>query len=396
MARPGPVNWLRSHPDAADALLAIGITMVSLLVLYTEGTSDLAVKEPDLLAGVLVSLGTLPVVFRRRAPMPTLAVVSLGQMAVHLADYRGSGWTGIMVALYSVGANVPAGRYRWTRLTVFGVVLSGFLALGWFLDDVALGSVVGTYVLLPTAFFLGDNLRQRRERITDLAERAERTEREQALLARELVNEERTRIARDLHDVVAHSVSVMVIQAGGARRQLDVDPDKARLALTNIEETGRQAMQEMRRILGVLREGDDVPELTPQPSIEHLATLVAADETMPATLTVEGDPRPIPAGIGVAVYRVVQEALTNVRKHAGPCTRVGVTMKYAKHAVLVKIRDDGRGAAAGRRRAGHRLVGMRERVVASGANSAGPVRGGGWQVRAVFPTDEPASTRGIE
>lgn len=387
MARPRPILWLRAHPDAGDAVLALVISAVAVIVHLT--TEAPGVREPDAFGVVLVLLAVAPVALRRRFPVAVLVGVMAAQFVQNFFNYEGSGWIGIMIGLYSLGSVVPSGRRRTTVVVLAGLAISAFLAAGLLADEVDVGSVVATYVTLPSAFVLGDNLRRRRERLAHLAERAERSEREQELLARERVNEERSRIARELHDVVAHSVSVMVIQAGAARRQLAVDPARATEALENIELTGRQAMQEMRRILGVLRNESDVADRAPVPSLATIDALVASDGSLPARLVVEGEPVAVPPGVELSAYRVVQEALTNVRKHAGTCRAVTVAVKYGTCGLDVEVSDDGRGAAAalaGDGSPGHGLIGMRERVAACGGElHVGPRRGGGWRVSARFP-----------
>ncbi len=207
------------------------------------------------------------------------------------------------------------------------------------------------------------------------------------------VGEERTRIARELHDVVAHSLSVMVIQAAAARRQLTKNPDQATEALANIESHGRQAMNEMRRVLGVLRsDPENHAEWSPVPSLTDLPALLDADPDSRVTLEVRGFVGDLPPGVELAAYRVVQEALTNVRKHAGPEAAPAVTVDRLPDALIVAVVDHGRGASTRRPgpETGLGLLGMRERVASCGGRlDAGPRTGGGWQVRAQFPLDGP-------
>jgi signal transduction histidine kinase len=196
-----------------------------------------------------------------------------------------------------------------------------------------------------------------------------------------------------LHDVVAHNVSVMVVQAGAARRTVDRDTAGAKEAMNLIETTGRQALDEMRRLLGVLRKEDDQerPALTPQPSVRYLDQLVAQVRKagLPVELEVEGDPRPLASGVDLSAYRIVQEALTNSLKHAGPA-HATVRVRYGADDVEVTVTDDGRGPEAGDgangTASGHGLVGIRERVALYGGElEAGPRRGGGYTVRAKLP-----------
>jgi signal transduction histidine kinase len=225
----------------------------------------------------------------------------------------------------------------------------------------------------------------------ELRERASRLERERDAAAEAAVAEERARIARELHDVVAHSVSVMTVQAGGVRRLLgDGEGHKReREALASIEETGRRALAEMRRMVTVMRASGARPELAPQPGVAALPRLVdeVCEAGLPVTLTVDGA-ADLPPGIDLSVYRIVQEALTNVRKHAGPA-HAHVTVALGPSAVEVVVDDDGAGAG-GRNGGGHGLIGMRERVAVYGGElESGDRPGGGFRVRALLPLDQP-------
>jgi signal transduction histidine kinase len=199
---------------------------------------------------------------------------------------------------------------------------------------------------------------------------------------------ERARIARELHDVVAHNVSVMVVQADGAGYALDPDPERARQALAAISATGRQALAEMRHLLGVLRSGDEQADLAPVPGIDQIRDLLeqtrAAGRTV--SFTLEGAVRPLPDGVGLAAYRVVQEALTNVRKHGGIGASVCVALRYSERELGVQVTDDGHGQGAADDGAGHGLTGMRERVgIYGGTVDAGPRPAGGYRVSVTLP-----------
>lgn len=202
---------------------------------------------------------------------------------------------------------------------------------------------------------------------------------------------ERARITRELHDVVAHAMGVMVIQAGAARRVVHRAPDDAEAAIATIETTGREALGEMRRLVGVLRATAGLADRGPQPSLDRVADLVATSSTadVAVSLHVDGDEHPLAAGLELAAYRIVQEALTNARRHAGPA-RVDVTIGYHHDHLAVTVVDDGRGAAADRTgdSPGHGLLGMRERVALYGGTlHTGPRPGGGFEVRATLPLD---------
>jgi len=216
--------------------------------------------------------------------------------------------------------------------------------------------------------------------------RAARAEREREERARSAVTEERARIARELHDVVGHSVSVMTVQASAVRRLLRPEQQREREALLIVEQTGREALAEMRRMVGVLRRPEEAPALAPQPSLEHLGKLVeqAREAGLPVDLRVEGEPLPIPAGVDLTAYRLVQEGLTNALKHAR-AERAQVLVRYADGDIEVTVSDDGRGAGSGDG-GGHGLVGMRERVAVYGGElEAGPRPEGGYRLRAKLP-----------
>jgi signal transduction histidine kinase len=248
------------------------------------------------------------------------------------------------------------------------------------------GDYVWTFITFSIAwiigFALGGRLRET-DATRRLAEQAELEREEQARLA---VAEERARIARELHDVVGHSVSVMTVQASAVRRLLEPDQEQEREALLVVEQTGREALAEMRRMVGVLRRPDEAPALAPQPSLEHIEKLVAhtRETGLPVELRIEGNPTPLPAGIDTTAYRIVQEALTNAVKHAR-AGKAEVVVRYANGTVELTVSDDGRGGGDGGG-SGHGLVGMRERVsVYGGELEAGPQAGGGFRLRATLP-----------
>ncbi|MDP2291070.1 MAG: histidine kinase [Actinomycetota bacterium] len=384
-----PIRWLRERPQTADWLLA-GVLAVSGVVFH------LTFREPDLAApsvhGVLLTLGaTVPIGWRRRAPAAVLVVVSVCQLAIEASNAAGPGWMGVMIAAYTLGAH-RSGNVLFRVSGALLVAVTAFVLLGVAHGDAPWQAIVTTPIVIGAAIVVGDNMRRRRERAAELVERAERAERERELLAHQHVQDERTRIARELHDVVAHSVSLMVIQAAAARRQLTLDPAVADAALATVEDTGRAAMQEMRRILGVLRDsGHDAVPTAPQPGLASIDGLAGAADDLPVSVRTEGDLHHLPAGVELSAYRIVQEALTNVRRHAGPVHHVDVSMVRSGATLVVEVADDGRGAAAGRAQGGppgdgFGLLGMRERVAAyDGELVAGPRPGGGWRVRATFP-----------
>jgi signal transduction histidine kinase len=246
-----------------------------------------------------------------------------------------------------------------------------------------------TTLILTLAWFFGVALGTRTEQARELRLRVEAAERDRALATERATAEERSRIARELHDVVAHSVSVMVVQASGVRRLLKPDQEREREALVSVEQIGRQALTEMRRMLGVMRTGEDQPAaLAPQPGLQHLDRLIAQVEEagLPVTLHIEGERPDLSPGVDLSAYRIVQEGLTNALKHAKGA-HADVVIRYIDGLVQLEITDDGVGSTNGTP-GGHGLVGMRERVaVYGGTLEAGPRDGGGFVLRAELPME---------
>ncbi len=215
MRRPRPVLWLRAHPRAADGWFAAVIAVMAL-------GAHVAIRDPQYhtptwWSPVLVACSTVPLAWRRRWPLAVLVVVGLAEFGVQAGNFIGAGFLGVLVAAYTMGAYV-SGRRLWSTGVVSTVVVGAFIGIGVARGDTDIGALISTCVLFGASFVLGDNMRRRRERAAELVERAERAERERELLAHQRVQQERTRIARELHDVVAHSLSLMIIQAGAARR----------------------------------------------------------------------------------------------------------------------------------------------------------------------------------
>jgi signal transduction histidine kinase len=250
----------------------------------------------------------------------------------------------------------------------------------------ALGELIFVSLIFAVVWTIGFTLGRKFEEADEARERAVRAEREREERARIAVAEERARIARELHDVVGHSVSVMTVQASGVRRLLRPDQEREREALLVVERTGREALAEMRRMVGVLRRPEEAPALAPQPSLEHLDRLVeqAREAGLQVDLRIEGKAFELPAGVDLTAYRLVQEGLTNAIKHA-QAKRAEVVVQYSDGEVEVTVSDDGRGVGTGDG-GGHGLVGMRERVSVYGGDlDAGPKPGGGYRLRAKLP-----------
>jgi signal transduction histidine kinase len=374
------------NQDYADIAMAMVLTALALFTLEHDH------GRLDFISGPLLMLQTLPVAVRRRSPMKILVVTGAAITVFSLLGYpESNGNLGVLVAFYTVAANEPRSRATIAAAVTAGAILVSFAAYA--IVDSAVGltvSMTGAYLAYGVAWLVGDNLRVRRAYTRELEERASRLEVEREEKAALAVSEERARIAREMHDVVAHYVSVTVVQAAGARRVLDKDPAAARAALEAVETAGRTALTEMRRMLEVLRTDD--PGLGPQPGMGALDRLVARvrDAGLPVQVTIEGEVVGLPAGMDLAAYRIVQEALTNAVKHAGRAT-ARVTIRYGPDDLEIDVVDDGRGAAApliAADQGGHGLIGMKERVALFGGQpEAGPVFPGGYRVLARLPIE---------
>ncbi len=394
LRRPRPVQWLRDHPRHADWLLAILLTGVGVTVHLVGIDSASPSEERDAVwwSVPLAVLCVLPIAWRRVRPIEVAVAVTAAQLVFTLLDFVGPGFLGVIVALYSMGAHSSGPRRQ--RVLIGATIAIGLLFVaGLLVDELVLADFLFSTGVLVTAFVLGDNLRRRREAAAAMAERAERAERERDLLAHQRVAAERARISRELHDVVAHSVSAMVIQASAARRSLEHSPDRTAEALGNIEAVGRRAMDELRAMLGVLRadadgETDEAARVAaPQPTLGEIPALLAESSDLPLHVSIADDLEQVPSAVGLVAYRLVQEALTNVRRHAGEVTRVDVTIDRVPDAIHIEVLDDGRGLAADDAPdPSYGVQGMHERVAALGGFIVAEHRvGGGWQVYAELP-----------
>ncbi|SIR70762.1 sensor histidine kinase [Micromonospora avicenniae] len=389
--------------------VAFDVFVVGLVLLF--GLVAMA-SQPGWKAS-LVGVGmAVALLFRRAHPVTVAGVVG----ALGLVQLIGA-WgplpydIAVLVALYSVVKY--ADRLRDGVLAGIGALAGAVPAAlqienggRWWVSAIVLGLVTGA------VWLVGLNVRTRRLYVLSLEERAATLEREREAEARAAVAGERTRIARELHDVVAHGMAVMIVQADGARFMIDRDPEAARQAVKVVADTGRQALEEMRRLVGVLRE-PSAPEATTGPGPDDAAVggdperrrLVLAE--LPALLdrfrdaglrvrqTVTGEPATLPPGLELTVYRVAQEALTNALKHAGVGAEVELTLEYGPDDVVVRVVDDGQGrpAANPTPSGGHGLIGMRERVgVYDGSLAAGARLAGGWQLEVRLPLPSSAAT----
>jgi len=396
--------WIESRARLADAALAI-VLLGSALVL-SKVSIDLVARDPfepmpSMWAAVAgVSAMTIPLAFRRRAPFAVLLVSTAGFVELGFVLGRERETTVTLIAyclaVYSAAAQGRPGRRNWA--CAIGLVAVTAIAV----RDVSVHhppdvpllfglSVVGVNVALVAAIWaLGSALGSGRRRAQQLQQRTFELEREREDNARRAVFDERVRIARELHDVVAHHVSMMGVQAGAARVVLARDPVKATAALSAIEASSRQAVTELHQLLGFLRQaGDDDDDTNPRPSLGQLPRLVASmsDSDLTVQVRVEGDVRPLPATVELSAYRIVQEALTNTLKHSA-ASIADVWLRYEPTALEIAVIDDGpvdetRPSGAG----GLGLIGMRERAVLHGGElTAGPDAGGGFAVRVRLPT----------
>jgi len=373
--------------------------MVVAAALTAHLTGQTSVGDPDQLdpawwTVLLVLAGTAPLYWRRTHSLAVGLVVVSAEVVALFVGVGGAAFVGSVVAIYSIGAHT-SGINRTRVMSAITALVALLFVAGWIDGLSLLDEFISTSVLLITAFVLGDNLRRRRQQNESLAERAERAEREQGLLAEQRVAAERTRIARDLHDVVAHSVSVMVIQAAAARRSLADAPELSATALEAIESTGRQTMTELRSILGVLRTDIDPVDTppAPQPTLAHLEQLAGFDD-LPVRVAIDGDVTALPDSVSITGFRLIQEALTNILRHAGLVHDVSIGLRISGDAVAIEVGDDGRGAGAAPSPEGFGIIGMRERVTAAGGTlDVGPRVGGGWRVRASLPIDAGSSHR---
>jgi signal transduction histidine kinase len=370
--------------EQLDRIVAAGLVVLGQIEVWIGHTNP----GPKALTVPVMLVTTASVAVRRRWPLGVgITVLSCSSLLGAVAGYGTSLAQGVswMCGLYGVAV--------WTDLAQFLIGIGVLVAETWIAFFVAGGgdpqsAGIFTWVPILAMVLARGAVRGRQLQAEALAARAELLERERELLAHEAVAEERARIARELHDLVAHNVSVMVVQAGAERHALGDEQSSTHATLSSIEQAGRQALAEARRLLGMLRRNGDGEGLEPQPSIEHIDLLVEQIERagLPVSLAVEGERTPLPAGVDLCAYRIVQEGLTNALKHAGPA-HAEVVLRYEPRALDVEVRDDGRGAApANGDGSGHGLIGMRERVALyGGALQTGPREGGGFEIRAHLP-----------
>ena len=371
-------------PRTIDRLLAATLLVPAELeaVIVAEGAGRAAA-----MAAVLVMVGSLA--FRRTAPLRALVALFLAAIPMTLAisetETFFTPFALVLIWSYTIGS-IPELR---TAVRGLAIIIAGIAGVSLAFSDPVLGDFIFPWGFATACWGAARTIQHRTRLTAELHEAALRAEEEREEQASRAVADERRRIAREMHDVVAHSVSVMVVQAAGARRILDRDPERAAEAARLIERTGRGALLEMRRLLGVFGTGDEPAAMAPQPTLDELSSLVerARAAGLPVTFAVEGEPRPLPAGAEAAVFRVVQEALTNALKHAGSAP-TEVVLRWDDDALEVVVADHGGAQGASLPSGGHGIVGMRERVkVYGGSLSARPDPDGGFVVRARLPLD---------
>jgi signal transduction histidine kinase len=379
MSRPRP-----SRAAIADAAIVLALVVSAA---YDVWGRDVAEPDPRSLVFLLVAATLAPLGWRRRAPLPVLLGVMAG-VGVHTLAF--GQWSSFQYFVALVLAVFSVAAYAERKQAAIGIALAAALFAAASAAKLAAGDpfseIPGPFVVLAAVVVGGRALARRRAEADRLRELNVDLERRKEADSRAAVEAERARIARELHDVVAHAVSVIVVQAQAADRVLEGEQTSARESLHAIESTARTALVEMRRLLELLRPEDEGAGLVPQPGLDQLGALVTQvrEAGLDVDLRVEGERRAVPAGVDLSAFRIVQEALTNVLKHAGPA-RAAVTLRYRPGEIELEVVDDGAAARSNGR--GHGLLGMRERAaVVGGRVETGPRDGRGYAVRASLPT----------
>jgi signal transduction histidine kinase len=403
--RLGPVRLV-------DALIALGLLALGVIWVAPSTVMGLQGYVPRGIPGyALLALQTLPLAWRHTAPRTVVLIVLASWVVDRSVGYEAEAATlGLVVAIHGVAA------YASRRQAILWGIGTAAVAVGWtavgtfYQSEISLRTVITMFLWVTIPFAIGRGDAFARERITELEVRSQTAEIAQQDAAEAAVRTERARIARELHDVVAHEITVMTLQAEGARRAVgDKDP-RVTQALQTIGDSGRKGLAEMHRMIGVLRDTSEndrpvneprvgtayaparVDFLSPMPSLAALPALVkqVGDAGLPVDLRVRGNSH-VPAGVELSAYRIVQEALTNALKHAGPGAHASVDINRARTAVTITVEDDGRGVVSDATKggSGHGLAGMKERVATLGGSIVlGPRPGGGYRVRAVLPSQD--------
>jgi len=377
-------------PRAADAALAFVLFLWAVFITDDDSSQDLAfraAKDVPIVAMLAFALASGALYWRRRRALVVLGI-NLAVLIFFIGFSFSNPMWSLPFALYSVGRYVIDDRWSYAGLLA-ALVLT---AINSFFDGEPASSIGSVFVIVFLIWYVGRYIRVRGSYLTLLEERAAQLEREQVAEARRAVAEERTRIARELHDVVAHRVSLMTVQAGAAKTVAADDPKGALQAMGAVENAGRQALDELRHLMGVLRPEAEVDALGPQPGIADVPRLVEQlnDAGLKVSLSVGGALGDLSARVELSAYRIVQEALTNVLKHAGPGVQAEVRLSADDYEIFIEVLDNG-SVATILPGSGHGIVGMRERAnLLGGKLEAGPRRSGGFQVVAHLPIGEKA------
>lgn len=371
--------WFQRYPALADLLVPL------VLAAFTVGPAAGGMESGSPWMWLSAAGCLVPLVWRRAYPIPVFAVVAAAAIAIAVADFRPlrlAATGALLVALYTVAAHEPRRR----ALIAAGVFEAWAVPaiIFWSPSDTTIPGVLLITGTAVAAVMTGVNLQTRRAYLAALEDRAARLEHEQDQQARLALASERTRIAREVHDIVTHNLSVMVALADGAGAAATASPERAREAIQQVAATGREAIGEMNHMVAALRIDETDTDRLPAPGMGQLDDLLTQVRSagLPARLIVEGQPTNLMPGTQLAVYRIVQESLTNVRKHARGATGATVRLHYQSDGIDVEITNDGQTTGSDPPRNGHGIIGMRERAAAYGGTiHAGPRAGGGWQVR---------------
>jgi signal transduction histidine kinase len=378
-------RWFREiNPWLIDACIGTAFVVFGFVGLFEPTSAQFHYGDPDAFAVVLALLCAVPYFFRRRAPFAVLLISTTALVVLSTRDYPSNVQSQMLVVgTYALGSYGSAIK-RAIGITAIVIGLIVVAAIG--IPDATGANIALTGAVYMAAYFLGSTVRNRRLYMEQLEERAATAEHERDEEARRAVAEERLRIAQDLHDVVAHSMGVIAVQAGVGAHVIDNDPAEAKKSLEAIATTSRSTLTEIRRMLGVLRE-DEGAQYAPAPGLADLDRLVREIGAAGLDVSVEtaGDRANLPPGVDFTAYRIVQESLTNVLKHAGPA-QARVRLDFDPATLRIEVSDDGRGVNGRAVAGGHGLLGMRERVgVYGGEFDAGPRVGGGYRVAVTLP-----------
>ena len=379
-------------PHSADAVVAIIVFLLEVIGILSRRTNESGEFSLSLLgdepaaAYLLLAASSIALLWRKSLPLIVLLATLTASLLWDVIDLDGGPSLAIFVSLYGVGHYITD-----NRTSLVAVASAMVLVVADDLIEAEPVSVMGlSLAVVLLGWYAGRTVRNRRENLALIEERAEYLERERAAEAQRAVDEERTRIARELHDVVAHRVSMITVQAGAAQTVAPSDPARAIRAMEAVEDAGREALNELRQILGVLRSDEQPDDLVPIHGLAEIPSLVAEMTGAGIDLSYSGDGAPtvLPARVDLAAYRIVQEALTNVLKHAGPDPKAEVRLSANDQMLTIEVTDEGSGVST-LPGAGQGLVGMRERAALLGGTfEAGTRPGGGFRIMAGLPIDQ--------